>query len=344
MRTVYVVISCDVDPDRERLFDGSRSGELAWRGVTEGIPAVKSLVRGLTDSTGREPVFTWFLRADEQIRHLQGEYAWFVRTHTSLLRSLQESGDELGWHPHFWRRDPQGGAWFQEIEDLDWQVDMLHQAHSDLVAWFPGALQSVRMGWSYHNNGTYHALEAMGLAVDLSAIPGFRTLAGSSPGRRENLFDWHSTPRAPFRPSLADYRRPARRGEGSCRLLEVPSFVSTSMPWSLVGGVQLARKTGDVAQLWHAVRRPAYCINVTARAVFFAPLGAELRRALRRPESRPLVFATQLHADELVPNRSALYDLESVRTNLEALLRTCRKADTPVEFVKAARLPALWPD
>src|SRR3990172_2198567 len=142
LRTVYVVISCDVDPDRERFLDGVPPGGLTWRGVTEGIPAVKSAVRGLTDTTGREPVFTWFLRADEQIRQLQGQYGWFARSHASLLRSLQESGDELGWHPHFWRRDAQNGAWFQEVEDLDWQVDMLHKAHSDLATCFPGALKS----------------------------------------------------------------------------------------------------------------------------------------------------------------------------------------------------------
>ncbi len=342
VRTVYVVISCDVDPDRRRLLDCGSPGKLTWRGVTEGIPAVKNVVRGLTDSTGREPVFTWFLRADEQIRQLQGEYWWFVRSHPSLLRSLQDSGDELGWHPHFWRRDTENGAWFQEVEDLDWQVDMLHNAHRDHATCLPGALRSVRMGWSYHNNSTYGALEALGIAVDLSAIPGLRTFTRQPPPRGGNFFDWHPTPRAPYWPSQADYRRPAQGGEGSRRLLEVPSFVSTARVWALAGGLQLGRKTGDVAQLWYAVRRPTYCINVTGRPVFFAPLVAQLRRLLRRREDGPFVFETHFHADELVPNRSALYNLESVRTNIEALLRACREMDTPVEFVTACRIPALW--
>ena len=288
-------------------------------------------------------MFTWFLRADEQIRQLQGEYGWFVQSQPTLLRSLQESGDELGWHPHFWRCDTESGAWFQEIEDVAWQVDMLHRAHRDLTTRLPGALKSVRMGWSYHNNGTCAALEALGIAVDLSAIPGLRTLTRRPPARGENLFDWHSTPRAPYRPSQADYRRPARGRETSHRLLEVPSFVSTSMPWALVGGVQLARKTGNVAQLWYAARRPTYCINVTARPVYFAPLVTQLRKVLRRLESGPLVFETHFHPDELVPNRSPLYDLGSVRTNLEALVRACHEAHTPLEFVPACRIPALAP-
>jgi hypothetical protein len=344
LRTVYIVISCDTDPDREGFLDDVPPNGLTWRGATEGIPALKNLVRGLTDSTGRAPVFTWLLRADEQILRLQGDYAWFARTHASLLKSLAESGDELGWHPHFWRRDAENGPWFQDAADVDWQVDMLHKAHRDLATSLSRPLKSVRMGWAYHNNRTYRALEDLGVAVELSAIPGFRTFTGRPPARGNNLYDWHSTPRAPYRPSRADYRRPARAEESSCRLLEVPSFVSTSVLWSLVGGLQLTRKTGRTAQLWYAVRRPAYYINVTARPVFFAPLVAHLRRTLRRPHRGPLVFETHFHPDELVPNRSRLYHPESVRTNLQALLRACDEASAPVEFVQACHIPALWSD
>jgi hypothetical protein len=310
--------------------------------MIEGIPAIKQLLHGVTDSAGHEPAFTWLLRADEQIRQLQGEYGWVVRTHESFLRSLQQSGDELGWHPHFWRRDPENGTWFQEVEDVDWQVDMLHEAHGDLARCFPGPPKTVRMGWAYHNDRTYRALEDLGVTVDCSAIPGYRTFTGKPPARGENLYDWHSTPRAPYLPSRADYRRAARGGEGSCRLLEVPDFVSTSIPWGLASGLQLVRKTGKVVQLWHAVRRPTYCINLTARPPLFAPLVAQLRRALRCPQNGPLVFSTLFHADELLPNRSWLYSLESVRTNLEALLRACEQALTAVEFVQAWKIPAVW--
>ena len=343
-RAVYIVISCDTDPDRVGFLDGVPHGKLAWRGMTEGIPAVKKLLHGLTDSTGREPTFTWLLRADEQIRELEGEYAWVVRTHSPLLRSLQQSGDELGWHPHFWRRDTSNDRWFQELEDVDWQVAMLRQAHRDLATCFPGTVQSVRMGWAYHNNRTCAALDELGVTVDLSPLPGYRTLTPHPPTRSENLFDWYSSPRAPFRPSRADYRRPIRGGETSYRLLEVPSFVSQSIPWALVSGLQLARKTGQIGQLWNAIRRPTYSINVTARPVFFAPLVTQLRAALRRPNRGPLVFSTQFHADELLPNRSRLYDFQGVRTNIQALVRACDEASTPVQFVQARQIYALMSD
>lgn len=338
VRTVYIVIGCDVDPDRAGLLDVP-PGRLTWRGATEGLPAIKQIVHGLTDSRGRGPVFTWFLRADDQVRQLCGAYDWFVRTHQPLLRSLQESGDELAWHPHFWRRADQNGTWAQEIADVDWQVDMLRRAHAALVAAFPGPLHSVRMGWGYHNDRTIQTLADLGITVDLSAVPGFRTLLRSA--KRENLFDWRTTPQTPYRPSRADYRRPAQGQEQASRLLEVPGFVSTSPLWGLVSGVQLARKTRDVGQVWDAVRRPTYAINVSARPALFAPLVAQLRKTLRRRDDAPVFFVTHAHADEFVPNRSPLYTPQSVRANVAALLRTCSDAGAAAEFIPAQRVSSL---
>ena len=343
-RTVYIVVSCDTDPDRPGFLDRVPSRGLTWRGMTEGIPAAKDFLRGVRDSRGREPVFTWLLRADDQVRRVHGDPAWVMHTHSALLRSLQQSGDELGWHPHFWRRETDNGPWFQEVENTDWQVQMLHDAHRGVAASFVGAPQSVRMGWAYHNNRTFGALEDLGVAVDCSALPGYRTFRGKPPTRGENNFDWYSSPRRPFRPSRNDYRRPAAAGESAFRVLEVPGFVSDSIPWALVGGVQLVRKTGDPGLLWDAIRRPTYNVNITTRPLFFSPLVTQLRAALRRSNGGPVVFSTQCHADEFLPNRTTLYSLSSVRANLEALLRVCDAARAPVRFAQLREIVALWPN
>jgi hypothetical protein len=55
-----------------------------------------------------------------------------------------------------------------------------------------------------------------------------------------------------------------------------------------------------------------------------------------------VLFAMAFHPDELLPNRSALYTMESVRKNLAALVRTSREAGWAVEFVRSERLRSLW--
>jgi hypothetical protein len=317
-------------------------GTLTWHGMTEGIPAVKQSLSGLTDGVGREPVFTWLLRADEQVRQVHGDFAWVANTHGALLRALQRGGDELGWHPHFWRRETTAGPWFQETADVPWQLSMLHDAHAALAKALPSPVRSVRMGWNYHNNETFAALDKLGISVEFSAVPGMRTFHGRPPVRAENSFDWQATPRRPFYPSRADYRREPRGAERPFGLLELPNFVSTSHVWAMMSGVQLARKSRQLVPLVDALRRPTYWINITARTRLFAPLVQAMGAALRRGTDAPLAFATYFHPDELLPNRSSLYSLRHVRTNLELLLRTCAAAGWAVEFLQASQFADRW--
>ena len=341
-RTVQVVIGCDTDPDRESLVGSLPADRLSWRGVTEGIPALKAAVADLRDSRGHAPVFTWLIRADEQIQTLCGDYAWALDAHADLLRGLVASGDELGWHPHFWRRDAATRLWYQEVEDVSWQLQMLHSAHAALSAKVPTPLQSVRMGWNYHTRETLTALDALGIVVDFSALPGLRTYVGVPPRRSENLFDWHDAPRRPYHPSVADHQREAKAGEGSLRLLELPVFVASSAAWGLVGGVQLARKTRRLSPIADALRRPTYWINLTAKPRLFSPLVRALRAELGRPSVEPVVFATYFHPDELVKNHSQLYDLPSARENIGAILDACAAVGARVEFRQAAEVAQSW--
>ncbi|MFC1476096.1 hypothetical protein ACFLQW_03745 [Candidatus Zixiibacteriota bacterium] len=258
MRIVYVIIGCDTDPDRAGYLESVKPGKLSWRGMTEGIPRVKELVHGLTDHRGHEPVFTWLLRVDEQIKVIHGAYNWVPATHRDFLLDLEKTGDELGWHPHFWRQDTASGEWYQEINDTDWQIEMLEQAHRAYLEVLPGRTHSVRMGWAYHTNRTFQTLDKLGVKVEFSALPGLRTLSAKSGTRSENLFDWFTTPRAPYYPSREDYRRPAKGREAALGTLEVPSFTSRSLFWGLAGGIQLMRKMKSPTQFIQALRRPTY--------------------------------------------------------------------------------------
>ena len=77
-KTLYIVIGCDTDPDRRDFNDNISGEKLSWRGMTEGIPETKSAVSHITDYTGKKPVFTWLIRADEQIKCIYGDYGWVL--------------------------------------------------------------------------------------------------------------------------------------------------------------------------------------------------------------------------------------------------------------------------
>ncbi len=339
-RTLYIIIGCDTDPDRRDFVKYAAGERLSWRGMSEGIPLLKGLVEDLKDSDGHAPIFTWLLRVDEQIRTVHGGYGWVLENFRRLLLDLESTGDELGWHPHFYRSDRKKENWYQETEDVGWQTRMLQQAHDAYTNIFPGRAQRVRMGWNYHNNATMKKLDELGIKIDFSAVPGLSTKATSS-RKIQNVYDWYISPREPFFPSRTDYRRGALGGEESLSILELPNFTSKSLIWGIIGGLQFTRKMHDMSLMLKAIRRPTYWINLTGKPGLFSPIASQLRRDLRNANQPDLFFATYFHADELLDNKSSLYDRNSLRTNLETIIKICEDEDYAVKFSSAREIPGI---
>ena len=340
-RTLHIIIGCDTDPDRRGFVDSAADEALSWRGMSEGIPLLKEMVEDLKDSDGHAPIFSWLLRVDEQIRILHGEYGWVLENFRRLLLDLESTGDELGWHPHFYRLDEEKKNWYQETDDVDWQTRMLQQAYDAYMNIFPGRAQSVRMGWDFHNNATMRKLDELGARVDFSAVPGLSTKASSSRKRSHNFYDWYVSPREPFYPSKADYRRGATGSEESLSILELPNFTSTSFVWGIVSGLQFMRKMNDISQILRAIRCPTYWINLTGKPKLFSPIASQLKKSLKRAKQPELPFVTYFHPDELLDNKSRLYDRQSLRTNLETIIKICGDENYAVRFSRAREIPSV---
>ena len=150
-KKIYIIIGCDTDPDRDDYIANLPKHTLSWSGMCDGIPTAKSKLEHIKDSKGNSPIFSWCLRVDEQIKEVHGSYEYILRTHKDLFLELESTGDELAWHPHFWKYDNTQSLWYQECNDIQWQVRMLEEAYSAYQQVFPGRARSVRMGWDFHN-------------------------------------------------------------------------------------------------------------------------------------------------------------------------------------------------
>ncbi len=340
-KRIYVVIGCDSDPDRASLIDDLPTNTLSWRGMLEGVPKAKERLRQIHDSDGKMAAFTWCLRVDYQIKKLLGAYDHFLIEHKDLLLSLENDGDELAWHPHFWNYHEAHGSWFQDCFDIQWQVQMLREAHAAYTRVFPGRAKSVRMGWDYHNNHTFATLQELGVDVDFSGIPGLqiqppRVRTGQGENERfrsANFFDWSLSPNRPYFPARADYRREAKQGEPAFSLLESPSFVCESFLWGMISGLVLSKKMRDPKPLLRSLRRPTYWINITGKPSYFRPLIAQLERTLRTADK--VIFVTYFHPDELIDNNSPLYSLDYMEDNIRLLVETAKRLGARTKFIRA---------
>lgn len=341
-KILNIIIGCDTDPDRPGfLHDVTEPGK-SWRGVEQGIPSLKELLSGVKDIVDETPKITWLLRVDEQTKSIYGDYGWVLTNFRTLWEQLESDGDELGWHPHFYKFDSNRGRWYQEALDEVWQIGMLENAYEAYSMALPGRAKSVRMGWDYHNNATMRKLCELGVKVDFSALPGLKTRPPNEPTDSLNIYDWYISPRRPYFPSEADYRREPCDPEKALGILELPITTSSSLSWGVLGGLQMARKMRNAALFFQAFQRPSYVVNLTGKPSYFAPLIAEIRRMFKGPYGDEYYFATYFHADELVENRSDIYRLRNILLNLLSIKRLCEQVGVGLKFIQASESTRIY--
>lgn len=194
-----VLIGADVDP-RIPGFRTPPAGDM-WDPL-DAIPRLEA-------AFGADlPPVTWLIRSDDSIRRASGSFESGYTARRALWDRLQARGHELGWHFHHW-------TYGRSTDGFDPDPAWLPDAHAALGRYFPVA--STRMGWDYGNSATLRALDALGIGLDFSALPGhlvWWTVEG-----QEVVVDWRRAPRAPYHPSADDYQRP---GAAPLTLLEVP--------------------------------------------------------------------------------------------------------------------------
>ncbi len=211
MRDLPIALTFDLDSD---LFDESVAPtgghtKISWRGINEGVPAIRQRLEEINRAYGVACAPTWFVRVDNQIADLYGRPGHLLAQYASLFDDLRAAGEEIAWHPHLYRSD--GEAWKQETDDAALLTAMTAALADMRALGFSPAVG--RIGEAYGSNGTMAAFDALGMAFASTAMPG-RTRIDA-----ERSLDWGPTPHAAYHPSIADYRVP---GDPARHVLEIP--------------------------------------------------------------------------------------------------------------------------
>lgn len=256
---------------------------------------------------------------------IYGDCAWPFWWFERMWRELEAAGDEIAWHPHLWRWSDEHGCWYQETEDEAWIRECLEAGYQRLCAAYGGKIEVCRMGWEFHSAMTMQAVDRLGVRMDVSAVPGRRRGPRSDRGSmRHGALDWEGTGRAPYHPCALDHRRPARNGEPSLRLLEVPRSVAGAGLW---GGVHRLRRiaallrTGRLREALEPGNEGAYvhAPMLTSPPIAYRRLVTEWTAA--QAAGADLPFVTAFHADELLARARTGYSAANALRNLRYALR-----------------------
>lgn len=301
--TLNIALTFDTDND---VFDqtvarenADARGQLQWRGIEEGIPQIRNVLRTHKDCFGNTACATWFVRADGQLRTLMGSAGYLLDTYRELWQQLESEGDELACHPHLYRETDEG--WHQETdaERLREGVAESLRAFRDR-GWDP---EVSRIGEAFCCNALMEELGELGFHADSTAMPG-RVRKDD-----ERSLDWENTPQHPYHPSRADYRVP---GDDALRLLEIP--------------MSMAHVRADYDE------RPF------SRYVDLSFHPRALREGLRELLPRTSLLVTITHPSAVLtglnpkPHGLLSFDWAAFETNLHTIIDTCSASNRPFRF------------
>lgn len=197
MKKVFLTIDLDMVNYTDREWDFFDEMDFAFAPVYDvldrlGVPA------------------TWFVRIDKQIAEVYGDSRYLFTQHARELARLRESGHQLGWHYHAYRRCD--GKWVQNLDEAQICDELLRYGEQAMHE----GLRMSRMGWGYHTQATMECIDGMGISADSSAIP-----RPAYPWTM-TLCNWERTGQAPYHPSRNDFQTESPCRAENLRLLEIP--------------------------------------------------------------------------------------------------------------------------
>jgi hypothetical protein len=309
-RILYLCIACDADSDINppfRSFPSEQDRKAIWQGCVSGIPALRQRLQACRFvKTHGQPPITWLVRSDRQVYELYDDAAFCLRELEATWDQERRFGSEIGWHPHLYRWDERSRTWKSSLGGDD-DLEMLADCIASLRQLTE--IRAVRTGWIYHSNNLLSFFDRVGLTVDASAAPGcvHKTEVSS--------YNWAGTPRWPYFPSRADYRRPATEGESSLGILEMPVLVRRLRHSLHVGRyclrtMRAVRRWHFDAAEWESARWQGILVTMGTK-----PFREAAEQTLMLGLAEGTVFlTTYFHTDQLTPKT-----LELFAQNLDSL-------------------------
>jgi len=329
---VISILCVDADPDSPEHggFRYDYPDNLKWKWLPELTDKLGLLRKEVSQKHAIPLRFSWFARADSQIKKIYGDPGWNLKQFRGMWDDLSKAGDELAWHPHSWRWSDSARCWYNETADSEYMLESFStgfNAFTEVIGREPAAC---RTGINFHNNRTMAYLEELGVKVDLSCHPGttISYVKANVGGRIKEGSDWNKSPTSPFHPSRNDYQRPSE-GADALRLLEIPMTVYRRTPTSIRYWINLS-PIRDINGL--TIVRPAvrgwFLPSVWGDRVRFR---TALEDVFERAKTQGCAhYASYMHSDDI---DDATY--QQLANNIEHMITKARASQIELEFVTA---------
>lgn len=332
---VATVIGCDTDPIMSSLHD--KKG-ISWEKAISNIFHLKEMFEQINLEDMSQPRITWLLRSDTQMKIVYGDYAYPVKHFFDFWKNLQNQGDEIGWHPHFWNWSERRKCWYPVLNNMKWIENCLNRGYSAICQYFKP--MSVRVGFDFQTNYTMRKLADLGILVDFSALPGLKVI-GFSISDPPCYYDWEITSPEFYFPSTTDYRRKAEKGENCLKILEMPISLVRVPIYRAIAKYLYHNGMLNLKMGFCGLKIPFKCQQqepiLMARHSRLLRLAIVKKFRIAQQKDCTTYLVSYFHPEDLGNIRApeGIRSLSNFKKNLLFILKTSKKYDMPVKFLTA---------
>jgi hypothetical protein len=177
------------------------------------------------------------------------------------VRRLETFGDVFGLHVHSLRWCELQGAWIHDFADRAWLRHCVESSFQAFLDTFGYQAVRHRFGSGFLSDELVALLEELGTGVDLTLEAGLGArMLRPPPPVLGSMPDYRRVPKAPYRPSRHDFRRPDHRRERGIVLVPLSTTaLRPDKPWWWTAARKLRRGFHPSAlplRLWRAWPSP----------------------------------------------------------------------------------------
>ena len=301
MSELKICITFDTDSDPS-VYNHKNS--ISFENLDYSLNKISNKFIQLENLIGAELPINWFVRSDNQIKSLYGDYDWTLKKYSKFWTEQLYKKNEIHWHAHIY-----------EFKDKKWNFptknDFFYSNLEDIYKYlsnFHSVPKCIRLGEAYMNDEIMSFIKELGLQADSSAIP------GRIRNDKEKFFDWSKTNNHPYFPSTLDYQI---NELSSGDFLEIPmNTIYTKCKYDknpILRYVNLSFNTEVILDgLENFIKNYDYLVTITHPYEFFEK------------------YRTN--------NGLISYDINNLEKNIKAIIKLCEKNNKKYKFIRISEL------
>lgn len=287
-----------LDTDADPVFENHKNST-TFKNLESGLENLSENISLIETKLDKKIPISWFVRLDNQIKDLYGEYDWILNKYSKFWDKQLNKKNEIHWHAHIYQKI--NNHWFFPENDNVF-IENIGKVHNYIKIHHKN-FNCIRIGEACMTNNIMNYLKGTGLKGDSSCIPGRKR------DDKEKFFDWSNSPNKPYFPSKTNYQIENIENK---KFLEIPmNTIKTKCSYD-----------------------KSYLLRYANLAFKSEVINEGLREYIKKNDTLVTISHPYEFFDKFINNNSLFCgDINILEININNIIKICKELNKKINFV-----------